>query len=180
MNCDSSFCLLVLVVGVMLAPLGCSKRATAGSSKETDDPMPARVARAVTVATVAERVMERTVAVIGSLNAYDEATLSVKVTGRLQTIDVDLGSVVRKGQLIAQVEPQDYELQLKQAEALLSQARARLGLALTGDDDKVDPDQTSTVKQAKARLDEARKNRDRIVQLNKQGILSESERETAD
>ncbi len=136
--------------------------------------------RSVSVASVTERVMERTVAVIGSLTAYDESTLSVKVSGRLQTIAVDLGSVVRKGQLIAQVEPQDYELQLKQSEALLSQARARLGLPLTGDDDTVEADQTSTVKEAKARVEETRKHRDRIAELNQQGILSQSERETAD
>jgi RND family efflux transporter MFP subunit len=162
------------------APIGCSKRAAAGSGKEAGVPGPARAARAVTVATVAEQVMERAVAVHGSLAAHDEATLSVKVPGRLQTLAVDLGSSVRQGQLIAQVEPKDYELQLTQAEALLSQARARLGLTLTGDDEKVDATQTSTVKEAKARLEEARKNRDRIVELNEQGILSQSERETAD
>ncbi len=180
MKCDSSFCFFVLVAGLILAPLGCSKRAAAGSGKESGVPASARVARAVTVATVADQVMERTVAVIGSLAAHDEATLSVKVPGRLQTLAVDLGSSVRQGQLIAQVEPKDYELQLTQSEALLSQARARLGLTLSGDDEKVDSNQTSTVKEAKARLEEARKNRDRIVELNEQGILSQSERETAD
>jgi RND family efflux transporter MFP subunit len=87
---------------------------------------------------------------------------------------------VRQGQLIAQVEPRDYELQLKQAEALLGQARARLGLSLQGDDDNIELDQTSLVKEAKARVDEARKNRDRIESLAAQGILSQSERETAD
>jgi multidrug efflux pump subunit AcrA (membrane-fusion protein) len=161
-------------------PLGCSKRSAEGPGKEAGVPAPARAARAVTVATATDQVMERTVAVIGSLAAHDEATLSVKVPGRLQTLAVDLGSSVRQGQLIAQVEPKDYELQLIQAEALLSQARARLGLTLTGEDEKVDSNQTSTVKEAKARLEEARKNRDRIVELNEQGILSQSERETAD
>ena len=164
MKCDSSFCFFVLVAGLILAPLGCSKRAAAGSGKESGVPASARVARAVTVATVADQVMERTVAVIGSLAAHDEATLSVKVPGRLQTLAVDLGSSVRQGQLIAQVESKDYELQLTQSEALLSQARARLGLTLTGDDEKVDSNQASTVKEAKARLEEARKNRDRIVE----------------
>ena len=123
--------------------------------------------------------MERTVAVLGALAARDEATLSVKVPGRLQTNVVDLGSPVRQGQLIAQVEPRDYELQLKQAEALLGQARARLGLSLQGDDDNIEPDQTSLVKEARARLDEARKNRERIESLAEQGILSQSDRETA-
>jgi len=176
MKCDLSFSFLAFVAVVTLAP-GCSKRAAGRSSRATVGTAPAR---AVTVATVTEQVMERAVAVIGSLAAHDEATLSVKVPGRLQTLAVDLGSSVRQGQLIAQVEPKDYELQLTQAEAFLSQARARLGLTLTGDDEKVDATQTSTVKEAKARLEEARKNRDRIVELNEQGILSQSERETAD
>jgi RND family efflux transporter MFP subunit len=170
----------VLVAGLMFAPIGCSRRVSSGSGKEAGHPASERVARAVTVATVADQPMERAVAVIGTLAAHDEATLSVKVPGRLQTLAVDLGSSVRQGQLIAQVEPKDFELQLTQAEALLSQARARLGLTLTGDDEKVDATQTSTVKEAKARLEEARKNRDRIVELNVQGILSQSERETAD
>ncbi len=176
MKCDLLSSLLAFVAVVTLAP-GCSKRAAGRSSRATVGTAPAR---AVTVATVTEQVMERAVAVIGSLAAHDEATLSVKVPGRLQTLAVDLGSSVRQGQLIAQVEPKDYELQLTQAEAFLSQARARLGLTLTGEDEKVDATQTSTVKEAKARLEEARKNRDRIVELNEQGILSQSERETAD
>src|ERR1041385_9247975 len=177
MKCDTSFPLLALTAALTLAAPSCSKQATAGSSR---DPAGNRPARAVTVATVADQVMESTVAVIGSLAAHNEATLSVKVAGRLHTLTVDLGSSVRQGELIAQVEPKDYELQLTQSEALLSQARARLGLPLTGDDDKVDATQTSTVKEAKARLEEARKNRDRTVELNEQGILSQSERESAD
>src|SRR5438094_1288545 len=180
MKCDSSLYVLLLVAGLIGAALGCSRQATAGSSREANGSLSARVPRTVEVANVADQVMERAVAVIGSLAAHDEATLSVKVPGRLQTLAVDLGSSVRQGQLIAQVEPTDYELQLTQSEALLSQARARLGLTLTGDDEKVDSNQASTVKEAKARLEEARKNRDRIVELNEQGILTQSERETAD
>jgi RND family efflux transporter MFP subunit len=177
MKCDLPFCLLAFAAVVTLAAPGCSKQVASGSSRAGAGAAPAR---SVTVATVADQVMERAVAVIGTLAAHDEATLSVKVPGRLQTLAVDLGSNVREGQLIAQVESKDYELQLTQAEALLSQARARLGLTLSGDDEKVDATQTSTVKEAKARLEEARKNRDRIVELNEKGILSQSERETAD
>src|SRR5437762_7298102 len=107
MKCDASFCLLALAVVVPLAALGCSKQAATGLSRTKVE---SASARAVTVATVADQVMERTVAVIGSLAAHNEATLSVKVPGRLQTLTVDLGSIVHQGQLIAQVEPKDYEL----------------------------------------------------------------------
>lgn len=158
-----------------IALTACGRNDAAG--KKAPDSKDA--ARPVKTAVATEQIMERTVAVIGSLAAHDEATLSVKVSGRLQSIAVDLGSTVKKGQLIAQVEPQDYELQLRQAEAMLAQARARLGLPLEGSDDKIDLDQTSTVKEARARLEEARKNRERIESLTQQRILSESERETA-
>ena len=64
----------------------------------------------------------------GTLAAYDQTTASVKVPGRLRTITVDLGSVVRRGQVIAQVEPQDYNLRVQQAEAGLGSGACAVGL----------------------------------------------------
>jgi len=103
----------------------------------------------------------------------------VKVPGRLASISVDLGSFVRQGEAIAQVEEVDYALRVKQSEAALWQARAFVGLPLEGDDDQVDAETSSAVNEAKAVLDEARANRDRIQALSEQGILSASELETA-
>jgi len=104
--------------------------------------------RQVKTAKVAEMPIGQTVTVNGTLAAYDHTTLSIKVPGRLQTISIDLGSVVRKGQVIAQVEPQDYHLRVQQAEASLAQARARLGLSPDGKDDRVTAEETGTVRQA--------------------------------
>jgi membrane fusion protein, multidrug efflux system len=94
--------------------------------------------------------MERSTVALGSLAAFDQATVSVKVPGRLRSITVDLGSVVQQGQLIAQIDPQDYQLRVQQAEAALAQARARLGVPLSGNSDRIEPEQTSTVHQARA------------------------------
>ena len=91
-------------------------------------------ARQVKVARVEELPVGASVNVTGTLAAQDEATLSIKVPGRVNTMTVDLGSVVRRGQVIAQVEPGDYRLRVQQAEAALQQARARLGLQPQGDD----------------------------------------------
>src|SRR3954447_21213410 len=63
-------------------------------------------ARQVKTVKVAEIPIGETVTVNGNLAAYDQTTVSMKVPGRLQTINVDLGSVVRKGQVIAQLEQQ--------------------------------------------------------------------------
>ena len=76
--------------------------------------------------------MERSTIALGSLAAFDQATVSVKVPGRLRNITVDLGSVVQQGQLIAQIDSQDYQLRVQQAEAALAQARARLGSPYSG------------------------------------------------
>ncbi len=136
--------------------------------------------RQVKTAKVVEMPIGQSVAVTGALAAQDESTLSVKVPGRLRVIAVDLGSPVRRGQVIAQVEPQDYQLRIQQAEAALQQTRARLGLALEGTNERVDPEQTGTVRQARAVMEEARLSRQRAVTLVEQGVIARAEYDTAD
>lgn len=123
--------------------------------------------------------MERTVSATGSLLAQEQATLSIKVPGRLFLMAVDLGSVVKKGDVLAQVDPKDYELRVRQSAAALAQARAALGLPLDGTSDSVEIEKTSIVKEAMAVLDEAAKKRDRTVELGKTGIASPSDLDTA-
>jgi RND family efflux transporter MFP subunit len=121
------------------------------------------------------RSMERAIAATGTLAAHEQSTLSAKVPGRLQLLAVDIGSVVRQGDLLAQVEPRDYELRLQQAAAALSQARAVLGLPLDAENDGIDLEQITAVREAKAVLDEAAKNRVRVNDLSRAGIASQSE-----
>lgn len=137
-------------------------------------------AKPVKVAKVAQIPMERTVMALGSLAAYEQATVSVKVPGRIKSVAVDLGSVVRQGQIIAQIEAQDYQLRVQQSEAALAQSRARLGLAPGKNTDQVEPERTSTVRQARALLDEAKANQERSKTLFEQGILSQAQLGTAE
>jgi RND family efflux transporter MFP subunit len=160
----------------------------ASTACKSDYPASARQTRAgadktprqVKTARVEETPFGEAVTVNGTLAAYDETVASAKVPGRLRTITVDLGTVVRRGQVIAQVEPQDYNLRVQQAEAALAQARARVGLSPDGRDDRVTPEQTGTVRQARAVLDEARVSRDRAAKLVEQGIVARSEFDTVD
>lgn len=124
--------------------------------------------------------MERSIAVSGTLAAREQSTLSAKVPGRLQRLDVDLGSVVQSNDVVAQVDARDYELRVQQAAAALSQARAELGLPQTGDDDTVVVESVSTVRQARAVLEEAEKNRERVTKLSQSGIASASELDTSE
>ena len=166
----------ILICAVAL--LGACKSDYPATSRQ-NRPGEARAARQVKTARVEETPFGESVTVNGTLAAYDQTTASVKVPGRLRSITVDLGSVVRRGQVIAQVEQQDYALRVQQAEAALAQARARLGLSPDGKDDRVDPEQTGTVRQARAVLDEAQANRDRAAKLVEQGVIARSEFDTA-
>ncbi|HKP10460.1 MAG TPA: efflux RND transporter periplasmic adaptor subunit, partial [Blastocatellia bacterium] len=136
--------------------------------------------RTVHTAQVSEIPMERAVTVSGTLAAQDQATVSAKVPGRVQTISVDLGSVVRQGQVLAQIEQQDYNLRLQQAEAALAQARARVGLSPDGKDEQVDPEKTATVRQARALLDDARLKLDRAKSLLEKGVIAQAQLDAAE
>jgi RND family efflux transporter MFP subunit len=137
-------------------------------------------APAVKVLRLQREPLARSVTVSGTLAAEEQATLSFKVTGRVEELRVDLGTAVRKGEVIARLTPTDFELRLRQAEAALQQARARLGLDPGGDSDTVDADQTAIVRQARAALTEARRHRERISTFVGRGISSKADLESAD
>lgn len=134
----------------------------------------------VTTSLVTVRPMERGVTVLGSLQAMDRAVVSIQVGGRLNSLEVDVGRKVMAGEVMAQVEQREYELRLQQALAQLGQARARLGLDLDGEDDTVDPDETSLVRETRARFEEARKNVERNRALRVEGLVADSELEGAE
>src|SRR5882672_8554828 len=168
-----------LVFCVLSVLLGACKSDYQGSTRQ-NRPGENNAARQVKTARVEETPFGETVTANGTLAAFDQSTAGVKVAGRLSSISVDLGSVVRRGQVVAQVEPNDYKLRVQQAEAALGQARARLGLSPEGADDKVNLEQTGTVRQAKAQLDEARLNRERAVRLVEQGVVARADFDAAD
>ena len=165
----------ILAAGLAaLLTVGC--RDSRPSAQSRGDTAPQRVA-----VTRVERVpLVRTVIVTGTLAAEEQVVLSLKVTGRLQDLLVDLGSPVKKGEVIARLTPTDFELRVRQSEAALQQARARLGLSPVGDDDTVDPTRTALVRQAAAVLEEARLNHARISTFVQRGIAATADLESAD
>jgi RND family efflux transporter MFP subunit len=168
-----------LLFCVLLSLLGACKSGYQGSAQQAR-PGENKAARQVKTARVEETPFGETVTANGTLAAFDQSTASVKVAGRLNAISVDLGSVVRQGQVIAQLEPNDYKLRVQQSEAALGQARARLGLSPDGTDDRINLEQTGTVRQAKAQLEEARLSRERAVRLVEQGIVAKADFDSAD
>ena len=126
-----------------------------------------------------EERVPHAIVVSGTLAAEEQVVLSLKVPCRLSDISVDLGSPVRKGEIIARLDTTDYRLRMEQAQTALAQARARLGLSPDGKDDNIDAEKTSLVRQAKALLQEAKLNRDRMAALWDQRIISQSQLDAA-
>ncbi len=62
----------------------------------------------------------------GVVKARSETNLSFKVGGSLSQVNVRLGSRVKKGQLIASIDPVDYNLQREQAMAQKNSAESQL------------------------------------------------------
>ncbi len=61
----------------------------------------------------------------GTLQGGRRVDLSFRVSGPVRSIQVDKGASVRKGQLLATLDPRDYQTQLKQAQAQQAQAQAQ-------------------------------------------------------
>jgi len=167
-----------LIVMAMFIATGCeSDYPATGASPRAD--REAVTPRLVHVVPAAQDMVARGTVVTGTLAAEDQVVLSFKVDGRLSEITVDLGSRVRKGQTIAQLDPTDFRLRVRQAEAALQQARARLGLSPDGTDDRVNPEHTPLVHQSRAMLDEARRSRDRMVMLWERQLIARAELDAA-
>ena len=135
--------------------------------------------RQVHVIPAAEETVTRGTTVTGTLAAEDQIVLSFKVAGRLSELAVDLGSRVQQDQMIAQLDPTDYRLRLRQTEAVLQQARARLGLPLDGTHDRIDPERAPVVRQARAMLNEAQQNYERAAGLWDRQLIARAELDTA-
>jgi RND family efflux transporter MFP subunit len=163
---------LVLVVATTAA---CSN--TKSSAAGTDAPAAARQVRTVMVT---QQPLTRTITVTGTLAAEEQVALSFKVAGRVDQVKVDLGSVVRQGQVLATLVSTDFDLRVRQSEAALIQARARLGLSPDGENDVVDIDNTALVRQRRAVVQEARLNRDRMRTFVERGLSARATLESAD
>jgi RND family efflux transporter MFP subunit len=85
--------------------------------------------RAVPVAAVESREIERTLPLPGDILAFQDVAIHARVQGFLQAIPVDRGSVVRRGSLLARIDAPELKAQLSEAEAKVQGAEAQLAEA---------------------------------------------------
>jgi membrane fusion protein (multidrug efflux system) len=78
----------------------------------------------VTVTPAAIRAVERTVSVVGTLEASQQADLASETEGQVMAVRADLGDRVTRGQVLLEVRSDVIEAQLQEAEASLEKAVA--------------------------------------------------------
>jgi len=79
----------------------------------------------VIVTTVESRGLNRQVRLPGELQAYQDTAIYAKVPGFVEAINVDRGSVVKRGQLLARLRAPELYAQSNEAEARVRAARAQ-------------------------------------------------------
>lgn len=108
------------LLAMILVSCGAKKQESAGTNSRNGHPA------TVLLATAAAASLDETITLTGSLLPWREATVSVEVDGRIETLAVDLGNTVSAGSVIARVAPEEYHLKVRQAEAEVKAAEADL------------------------------------------------------
>jgi HlyD family secretion protein len=115
-------------------------------------PPPSRyVTATVGVGDVIEKVQAT-----GAVQPVLEVNVGAQINGRVTSVDVDFNSVVKKGQVLAEIDPTLYGQQVTQVEANLQAQKAQL-------------------ESAKATLETARVNYERIQKLYAQNLASKAD-----
>ena len=108
-----------------------------------------------------------TVGATGTLQAVTTVQVGSQVSGNIQMLGADFNSIVKKGQVIARLDPSLFEAQLQQARANLNQTRANLTKA------------QSDLERTKVQLTDAQQKYTRSKELAAKSLLPQSDLDAA-
>lgn len=116
-----------IIVGVTLAVVLSLSACSRGGDKA-----PAASSLTVTLVAAERRQIDREIVASGSVAAWQEMSLGVEVAGlRVANVLVEPGDKVAAGQALLELDRRTLEVQARQAEASLAQARANAELAIS-------------------------------------------------
>ena len=113
----------------------------------------------------------------GAVRASERVDLSFRVSGPLVELPIQRGLTVEAGDLLARIDPRDFETRLARIQSTLQQERARLTAMESGERAEVIRMLESQLSAAKADFENARIEAERYAKLLKDGVVSQSEYE---
>jgi multidrug efflux pump subunit AcrA (membrane-fusion protein) len=166
--------LIVSIAGV--TGIACSRsKGQPNNANAADTPAAIDVTTTAAITRQLPRYFEAT----GSLAADVQTDVQPQTAGKVVAVGADMGSAVRKGQMLVRLEDADYRLRLEQAASQLENARASVKQA----EEKIglrpgqqfDPTRVAEVAAARANYDLAEKNLQRAEKLIESGDISRAE-----
>ncbi len=114
---------------LMLTALGCNTSPSNKTQDQKANPAPANAPTAVSTVPVTSRKLHTIVNLPAQLIPYESVDVYPKVTGFVQTVTVDRGSHVRRGQLLVRLNAPELNSQRAQAESAVRAAQSQLATA---------------------------------------------------
>jgi len=114
----------------------------------------------------------------GSLLADEDALIGSKIAGRVESITIDLGSLVKRGETIVTLDRSELDLLVQQSEAQLKQACAAIGLTPDQAESDLDLASAPPVMLEQALVEEAQAAVNRASQLLPTRAISSGEYDT--
>src|SRR6266850_1520496 len=169
--------LLVLLLAAAGAGLtACSRSKGQDNAGASASPTPAAIQISTTSAVM--RQLPRFFEANGSLAPNQQADVAAETSGKVAAVGVDMGSTVRRGQMIIKLDDADFRIKVQQAQAQLDQAKAtlrqneaKIGLR---PGQKFNPENVPEVAAARSALELADKNLRRYEKLVETGDISRS------
>lgn len=142
--------LAIALVSIPAASLvGCKRPEAQGKAEATAQAEVASIPGAH-FAKITERTLPATLEASGTLAADEMSEVASPGSGVCTSVEIDVGSHVKKGDPLVHLDGRDASLRLAQANAAAAQAQARLG---TKPGERFDPAATSEVRSAKEAMD---------------------------
>ncbi len=167
--------LLLIVAAALLAACG---RSNANGKTESTPATTAPSAVEVSTAAAIKRDLPRFFEATGSLAGDQQTDVAPQTAGKVVAVGVDIGSPVKRGQMLVRLDDAELKLrvdqsvaQLEQAKAAVRQAEEKIGLR---PNQAFDPNRVAEVAAAKVTLDLAEKNLTRAEKLIESGDVSRS------
>jgi RND family efflux transporter MFP subunit len=119
-----------------------------------------------------------TIRIQGSLLAFEDATIGSKLAGRVEAVAVDVGSIVKRGEVLVTLVRSELDLRVQLAESQLRQACAVIGTTPERDETQFQFHTAPAAMMEQALVNEAQRNVERARPLVASRAMSEGEYDT--